>query len=138
MKTHVMSIGEFMNPEPKVKVKKKQSMEHHLAALSTVVPLYFGMRMLTAHATEPEAVAVNALTDKVKGTVIHAFDPLIDLVIALSYPIAGVMIAAGSLFVMIGNKEKGYSMITTAAIGYILVQLSPMMMDLLVQIGNEV
>ncbi|MNI98350.1 hypothetical protein D3C73_1571790 [compost metagenome] len=61
-----------------------------------------------------------------------------DLAISLSYPIAGVMIAGGCLFIMIGNREQGMKMLQNAAIGYILVQLSPMFLEMLVGIGGGV
>lgn len=67
-----------------------------------------------------------------------AFDPLIHLLITLSYPIAGVMIAGGCLFIMIGSKDKGIDMLRNASIGYILVQLSPLLLKILVGIGAGV
>ncbi|MEI5905630.1 hypothetical protein WAK64_00940 [Bacillus spongiae] len=39
---------------------------------------------------------------------------------------------------MINQKEKGISLIQNASIGYILVQLMPLMMQLLVGIENTV
>jgi hypothetical protein len=48
------------------------------------------------------------------------------------------MIAGGCLFVMVGNRDRGMSMLQNAAIGYILVQLSPMLLKLLVGIGSAV
>jgi hypothetical protein len=48
------------------------------------------------------------------------------------------MIAGGCLFIMVGNRERGMQMLQNAAIGYILVQLSPLMLDLLVGIGQSV
>jgi hypothetical protein len=83
-------------------------------------------------------MAVPVLGSATKGTILHAFDPLIDLIQALAYPIAGVMIAGGCLFIMVGNKEKGMQMLQNAAIGYILVQLSPMILKLLVGVGSSV
>ncbi|SEC17942.1 hypothetical protein SAMN05443246_3239 [Paenibacillus sp. GP183] len=83
-------------------------------------------------------MAAMAVPGVVKEKILHAFDPLIDLAISLSYPIAGVMIAGGCLFVMTGNREKGMQMLQNAAIGYILVQLSPMLLNLLVGVGGTV
>jgi len=39
----------------------------------------------------------------IKGEIMHAFDPLIDLIVSLSYPVAGVMIAGGCLFIMMAT-----------------------------------
>lgn len=73
-------------------------------------------------------------------TIIHALDPLIDFIKELSYPIAGVMIAGGCLFIMIGGslRDKGVDMIKNAAIGYILVQLSPLFLKILVELGAHI
>lgn len=96
-----------------------------------------------AMATVPNAtmagdVAVPVLSTAIQSKILHAFDPLIDLIQSLSYPIAGVMIAGGCLFIMVGNRERGMQMLQNAAIGYILVQLSPMILELLVGIGSGV
>jgi hypothetical protein len=85
-----------------------------------------------------DAVAAMGVPDAVKSKILHAFDPLIDLIVALSYPVAGVIIAGGCLFILCGGREQGMKMLQNAAIGYILVQLSPLMLDLLVGIGESV
>ena len=74
------------------------------------------------------------------NTLSHALDPLIDFIRELSYPIAGVMIAGGCLFIMIGGslRDKGVDMIKNAAIGYILVQLSPLFVKILVTLGSHI
>lgn len=89
-----------------------------------------------AFAAAPEAVPV--IADATKNKILHAFDPLIHLIQSLSYPIAGVMIAGGCLFIMVGHREQGMKMLQNAAIGYILVQMSPLILDLLVGIGHSV
>lgn len=86
-----------------------------------------------------EAVpAMAAISGTTRETIMHAFDPLINLIQFLSYPIAGVMIAGGCLFIMVGNRENGMKMLQNAALGYILVQLSPLLLKLLVGIGGSV
>lgn len=104
-----------------------------------------GMDLASAFAIPPVPVATvgeisttMAVPTSAKTQVLHAFDPLIDLVQALAYPIAGVMIAAGCLFLMVGQKEKGMSMLQNAALGYILVQLSPMLLKILVGLGSGI
>lgn len=87
---------------------------------------------------EAGAAAIPAISEGLKSTVLHAFDPLIDLIVTLSYPIAGVMIAGGCLFIMVGQRDRGMGMLQNAAIGYILVQLSPMLLKLIVGIGESV
>jgi hypothetical protein len=144
MRTESMTITEFLHRGEKEnlfeklsKAGKRMNDVKVKAIVSTTVPLFLLSKY--AFASHPQAVPVAAgIPDAVKSKIVHAFDPLIDLVQALSYPIAGVMIAGGCLFIMVGNREKGMSMIQTAAIGYILVQLSPLFLDLLVGIGEMV
>ncbi|WP_240375417.1 hypothetical protein [Bacillus piscicola] len=126
----VGTVSEFMNPQPKQRKKRN-------TASITVPLLLAGGATTPAMAAEPAAVTV-AIGDGIKEKIMHSFDPLIDLITSLSYPIAGVMIAGGALMIMIGQKDKGYSLIQNSAIGYILVQLSPLMLELLVGIGDAV
>ncbi|CAH1208219.1 hypothetical protein PAECIP111891_03178 [Paenibacillus allorhizoplanae] len=99
----------------------------------------FAQTVTTAAPFVSETVpAMAVMSDAFKGKILHAFDPLINLIQSLSYPIAGVMIAGGCLFIMVGNREKGMQMLQNAAIGYILVQLSPMILELLVGIGGHI
>jgi hypothetical protein len=53
------------------------------------------------------------MTSKLYERVV-AFEPVIGLVQALSYPIGIVVMLGGGLFVMIGNREKGFDMIAKA------------------------
>lgn len=82
-----------------------------------------------------EVVAVTAQqkdSTQIYDSMVHAFDPLIDIIQALAYPIAMVVVLGGALFIMIGNKEKGFSMMQGAGLGYVLVQLTPMVLNILV------
>lgn len=131
-------------------VGKRIKYDHKLrAALGGALPLVFVLngvstdKVSAAALVVPEGAvkagdAMPVISGAVKSKILHAFDPLIDLFQSLSYPIAGVMIAAGCLFIMVGNRERGMQMLQNAAIGYILVQLSPMFLQLLVGVGESV
>lgn len=82
--------------------------------------------------------AMSGLSGAAHAKILHAFDPLVNLIQDLAYPIAAVMIATGAIFIMVGNKEKGMQMLQHAALGYILVQLVPLMLSLLVGVGHSV
>jgi len=43
----------------------------------------------------------------------------------------------GGVYIMIGNSEKGIGMIQKAGLGYILIQMLPLLMDLLVEIAKS-
>lgn len=109
-----------------------------LALLFSGLPPFGLMRAFANSASLVPAEAVPVLSTAVQTKILHAFDPLIHMIQSLAYPIAGVMIAGGCLFIMVGHRERGMQMLQNAAIGYILVQISPMILELLVGVGSTV
>lgn len=137
-RTQTMSIKEFMNPvkkELKVQDVINKVNDPKLKALLSSASVVSLMSLNKVFA-QPEAIPTLALGDSIKGQIVHAFDPLIVLTQTLAYPIAAIMISAGCLFIMIGNKEKGVGILQMAGIGYILVQLSPLFLKILVSVGS--
>ncbi|WP_243355859.1 hypothetical protein [Bacillus litorisediminis] len=136
-RTESFSIKEFMNRENEKKVilesDKKKMFEMGFMG-GVTIPLATALMRTPAYASSNEVITVtasetaNAMYDKM----LHAFDPLITLVQALAYPIAMVVVLGGALFIMIGNKEKGFSMMQGAGLGYVLVQMTPLVLNILV------
>lgn len=125
-KTEVFTISEFMNGEHRRKEKEKQ-LKREKRIGNAMAPLTSVPIMLSAL---PAYAAEASLQSKVAA----AFTPLVDLAQGVSYPLALIMIIGGCLFIMVGNKDKGFSMIQAAGIGYILCQIAPLIMGLLVEI----
>ncbi|WP_096269421.1 hypothetical protein [Paucisalibacillus globulus] len=75
---------------------------------------------------------VYAADESVKAKMMDAFNPLIELIQGLAYPVAMVVVLGGAIFVMIGNSDKGFSMMQKAGMGYLLVMIAPMVLDVLV------
>lgn len=151
----VGSISDFMemkvDREVRRELKKfnKKSAAHHVKA--SLVTLATGATAISitgkvfashVYASGGEAIPVFAGTEYIKGEakqkIVEAFMPLVDMIQALSYPIALVMLTGGALFYMINQKDKGLGLIQNASIGYILVQLMPLLMNLLVGVGETV
>jgi hypothetical protein len=133
----VGTVREFLRGEDAIKreVKKldRKLIEHGLTTALTTVG---GSLVLTvrAGATSP----TEYIKETAKQKIVDAFKPLIEMVQALSYPIALIMLTGGALCFMIGQKDRGISLIQNAAIGYILVHIMPLLMEILVGIGNSV
>ncbi|MFP5115735.1 hypothetical protein ACSU64_25700 [Bacillaceae bacterium C204] len=68
----------------------------------------------------------------------HVLDPVVDVLVALSFPVASVIIVGACLFFMMGNSEKAWTTIQNASLGYVLIQVSPLILDVLKQVGNAV
>ena len=124
----VMTVKEFMNGDYKMRAKERQAKREkvltNVMAPLTVTPLLFNA--LPAFAAEPS----------LQSKVAQAFTPLVDLAQGISYPLGLIMIIGGCLFIMVGNKEKGFAMIQAAGIGYVLCQIAPLIMGLLVEITD--
>ncbi|ADU30386.1 hypothetical protein [Evansella cellulosilytica] len=153
----VGTISEFMETgtdrELKRELKKfnKKAATHGFKA--TLTTLVTGVTAISitnnlftnhAYASGMDAIPVVSIpgSEYVKGAakekIVEAFMPLVDMIQALSYPIALVMLTGGALMFMINQKDKGIGLIQNASIGYILVQLMPLLMNLLVGIGETV
>ncbi len=68
----------------------------------------------------------------------NVLDPLIQLMVAISFPIASVIMIGGCFFFMVGNSEKAWQTIMNAGLGYVLVQMSPLFLKILRQVGEAV
>lgn len=119
-RTETLTIDEFLHGKPEVTIDKR------------LYPLALAPLPLAMLST-PGGVAA----ETTKETIRHAFDPLIQMITTVSYPVAAVMITGSALMIMLGMKEKGYATIFSAATGFILVQLSPMLLDILFGIGSS-
>jgi hypothetical protein len=141
MKTESMSIKEFMNRGKVLEQKEIEVMKKGKTA-----GLAFGLSMLPlAFSPITKAVPVSAhevvtatTTTQLSGKLMTAFQPLIDLVQSLAYPVAMVVVLGGAIMVMIGQKEKGYSMLMSAGLGIILVNVAPMVLKILIEAMKSV
>jgi hypothetical protein len=143
----VGSISDFLRKDEFAEVKKaikkfnKKAEAHGFkASLTTLATgataISITNKLFTTHAYAQGPVEY--VKGKAKEQIIEAFMPLVDMIQALSYPIALVMLTSGALLFMINQKDRAVSLIQNASIGYILVQLMPLLMQLLVGIGNTV
>ncbi len=124
----VGTINEFMSGNVRKQIDYKPMIKTGIIGGAVVLCISFG---------DIGFVSANALDGAVMDKVTGAFTPVIELVRALSYPIGLVMMLGGGLFVMIGNSERGLAMIQKAGLGYVLIQMLPILMDLLVEIAKS-
>lgn len=139
-KEEVFTIKEFMARKHVKRVDvdafefKEEARESFgvLGALS-ILPLATKPLFAAKPALAAGTVTAAATSGAMYNNILHAFDPLITLVQALAYPVAMVVVLGGALFIMIGNREKGFSMMSGAGLGYVLVQMTPLVLNILVE-----
>lgn len=78
------------------------------------------------------------IADKSLEVLANALDPLVQILVAISFPIASVIMVGACFFFMFGNSEKAWNMIMNAGLGYVLIQLSPLFLDILREVGEAV
>jgi hypothetical protein len=118
-----------------------------IATLGAVGTLGFAMTALAATtntipvSTTPIAVEVTAkewMSEQTLSTLAHILDPIVDILVALSFPIASVIIVGSCFQFMFDRADKGWTMIQNAGLGYVLIQVSPLILNVLKQVGNAV
>jgi hypothetical protein len=141
MRTQRIKLNDFMSgtyKEPK-RSKKRGLLR---AATSVTVPLMFASPAVSFASTgSQEAVTVGAsqwLGEKTLQTLAHALDPLVDIMVALSFPIASVAMIGACFHFFFNNPEKAWSSMQNVGLGYVLVQLMPIILQVLKAIGGAI
>jgi hypothetical protein len=160
-KAKTIKFNEFMNGDYKVndKERKRKLMKNAtklaitaalpIATLGTVGTLSFGMKAFAmttgtnavAASTAPIAIEVTAkewMGEQTLSALAHVLDPVVDILVALSFPVASVIIVGSCFFFMMGNSERAWTAIQNSALGYVLIQVSPLILNVLKQVGNAV
>ncbi|WP_163526598.1 hypothetical protein [Halobacillus ihumii] len=135
-KTEAIAFGDFMSGDYKRKRKTLKDVSKYAVTVPAAL-LPIGLSKVSA-APSGEVVTANAVSDAIKERIASAFDPVVELLVAISLPIASVMVTGGALMVMIGMNDRGYGLLMKAGIGYVLVQMSPLFIDLLAGVGSAV
>ncbi|WCH46357.1 hypothetical protein [Lysinibacillus sp. OF-1] len=93
----------------------------------------------------PSAIPVNTfpqqtgiIADKSLEILATALDPVVQILVAISFPVASVIMVGACFWFMIGNSEKAWNAIMNAGLGYVLINLSPIILQILKQIGEAV
>lgn len=86
----------------------------------------------------PEMIPTGFIADSSLEMLANVLDPLVQIMVAISFPIASVILIGGCFFFMIGNSEKAWQTIMNAGLGYVLIQLSPLFLQILREVGEAV
>jgi hypothetical protein len=137
MITKAMTISEFMNGDYKKSSKKKNIAKMaKRVGTSIAVPLVLAKPAFAAEAIPASTTQV--LGEKSLEIIAHALDPVVQLLVAISFPIASIIIVGACFFFMFGMNDRGWSTIMNCGLGYVLIQLSPLLLNILKQVGNAV
>ncbi|MED1205865.1 hypothetical protein [Heyndrickxia acidicola] len=161
MTAHTIKFHDFMSGDYKAKKKARRNkiIKNTVSIASSVtIPLLLtggvgavglvmaGVKTVAAttnSVTVNGAVAVPVGVNEYLGentirTLAHALDPLIDILVAISLPVASVVMIGGCFYFLLGKPEKAWQAIQNAGLGYVLIQLSPLFIKVLEQVGKAV
>ncbi|PID15613.1 hypothetical protein CSV63_07500 [Sporosarcina sp. P34] len=85
-----------------------------------------------------DVIQTGVIGDASLNMLANVLDPLIQLLVAISFPIASVIMVGGCFFFMIGRSEKAWEVIFNSGLGYVLVQMSPIFLNILREVGKAV
>ncbi|MDF2068018.1 hypothetical protein [Bacillus sp. Cr_A10] len=68
----------------------------------------------------------------------NILDQLISIMVAISFPIASVIMLGGAFFFILGYTEKAWQTIFNAGYGYAIIQMSPLFLEILRKVGEAV
>ncbi|WP_391119389.1 hypothetical protein [Psychrobacillus sp. L3] len=100
-----------------------------LAQASTIFP---------TNMASPEMIPTGFIADKSLDVLTTILDPLLQIMVAISFPIASVIMVGACFLFMFNNSDKAWDMIMKAGLGYVLVQMSPLFLEILRQVGKAV
>lgn len=120
----------------------------HSAISSTNIPVDVPIQqhvLAPVMAQTPSTVPINAIAqptgiiaDKSLEMLATILDPVVQMLVAISFPIASVIMVGACFFFMFGNSEKAWNTIMNAGLGYVLIQMSPLFLEILRAIGKAV
>lgn len=84
------------------------------------------------------AQPTGVIADKSLDMLANILDPLVQIMVAVSFPVASVIMIGACFFFMFGKGEKAWTMIMNAGLGYVLIQLSPLFLNILREVGSAI
>ena len=88
--------------------------------------------------SSPEVIQTGFIGDASLDILTTVLDPLVHIMVAISFPIASVVMIGSCFYFMFDNKEKAWGGIMNAALGYVVIQLSPLFLNIMKNVGESV
>jgi hypothetical protein len=147
----VGSISEFMRGAHHQEQPNMDFSKFKAAAVGSMIPLVLSSKAFAAESVSscgqtlavtaaPQAIPASGVADKAMGEVIaafaHLFDPIIDLMIAISFPVASAMIVWKIFMGFFKDQGEIWEGIGKISLVYVLVQMSPIFIKILKGLGS--
>ncbi len=131
--TGLFMFNKFNNTYSSTTIPVSEPVQQAIEPVSTQIPSTLSTIPVN---TIPQHTGI--IADKSLEILATALDPVVQILVAISFPIASVIMVGACFFFMLGNSEKAWSMIMNAGLGYVLINLSPLFLQILKQIGEAI
>lgn len=138
-----MAVTKYTNPTtiaPPIPLPTETTMAPVLEptnVLSTPISTPSDLYPVTFNGTSnPEIIQTGFIGDSAMAAFATIFDPIVEIIVAISLPLASVVVAAAGLLLILGKDDKALSMIIKAGIGYVAVQLLPLFITIMKTMGK--
>ena len=108
------------------------------SVIASTPPIAEPTTVLTPIAVNAVAQPTGIIGDTALSALTTVLDPIVDIMVAVSFPLASVIFVGSGFFFMLGQQERAWDMIFKCAMGYIFIQLSPLLLDILKNVGSLV
>lgn len=85
----------------------------------------------------PDMIQTGYIAEKSLSALANILDPLVQVLVAISFPIASVIMIGACFYFMFGQSEKAWTAIMNAGLGYVLIQMSPLFLTILREVGKS-
>jgi len=105
-------------------------------AITTTAPLVYAEASNVIPVAMPQPTG--AIADASLTMLANVLDPVIQILVAFSFPLASVIMVGAGFFFMLGQSERAWDIIFKCGMGYLFIQLSPLLLGILKTVGEAV
>jgi hypothetical protein len=153
-RTETYKFSEFMSGEYKYPKRNKTPNKRNLTALTTgaLIPLAVVPKVLAAEpvntcgeaisvitSSAPQAIPVAAsdvIGREIIAAMAHLFDPIIDIIIGISFPVASAMILWKIFMSFFRDSGDTWEGVGKVALTYCIIQMFPVLIKILKSLGT--
>lgn len=132
------AITKYTNPTIPEAVVNPTSIPPIIEPLNVLTQDPTILNTIPVNSVYPEMIPTGLIAESSLNMLANVLDPVIQILVAISFPIASVIMIGACFFFMFGQSEKAWSTIMNSGLGYVLIQMSPLFLTVLREIGKAI
>jgi len=133
------AVSQYVNPTIPAAVVNPTSIPPTLATVQEPLNVLASDPTIPVSLTAtPDMIQTGFIADTSLDMLANMLDPVVQVLVAISFPIASVIMIGACFFFMFGQSEKAWTSIMNAGLGYVLIQMSPLFLSILRELGKAI